>query len=114
MRIVILLSFAGVFSAAIAQPMSDPMRPPGASGQATEAGSAAAPGPGLQAVVISPGRKLAVIDGEVVPLGAEVRDGTLSGLSDSSAVVKKSDAGRDVLLMHPNIDKRPARRGEIP
>jgi hypothetical protein len=47
----------------------------------------------------------------VVPLGAPTRDGTLSGLSDSSAVVRKKGE-RDVLLMHPDVEKRPARRGE--
>jgi hypothetical protein len=41
----------------------------------------------------------------VVPLGAAVRDGTLAGVSDSVAVVKKNGE-RDVLLMHPNIDKK--------
>jgi hypothetical protein len=82
--------------------MSDPMRPPGAGATASAAPS---PTGGLQAVITSPQRKLAVIDGSVVPLGANVRDGTLTGLSDSVAVVKKN-GDRDVLLMHPRIDKR--------
>lgn len=85
------------------------MRPPGTAGETVPDASAA--GTGLQAVIISPRRKLAVIDGEVVPLGAPTRDGTLSGLSDSSAVVRKKGE-RDVLLMHPDVEKRPARRGE--
>lgn len=82
------------------------MRPPGAPGAGAAQG--AARGSGLQAVITSPGRKLAVIDGAVVPLGAPVRDGTLSGLSHSAAVLKKNGE-RDVLLMHPDVDKRPAR-----
>jgi hypothetical protein len=86
--------------------MSDPMRPPGAGASASAAQSSTPPaGSGLQAVITSPQRKLAVIDGSVVPLGANVRDGTLTGLSDSVAVVKKN-GDRDVLLMHPRIDKR--------
>jgi MSHA biogenesis protein MshK len=93
--------------------MSDPMRPPGASADSDQV-AATATGAGLQAVVISPSRKLAVIDGEVVPLGAPVREGTLTGLSDSSAVLKKKGSERDVLLMHPNIDKRPSRKSEEP
>lgn len=113
MRALIFLSLASVWSCAFAQPMSDPMRPPGASASAERA-AATAPGAGLQAVVISPSRKLAVIDGSVVPLGAPVRDGTLSGLSDSAAVLKKKGSARDVLLMHPNIDKRPSKRSEEP
>ena len=81
------------------------MRPPTASGAAA---GAAAPASGLQGVLTSPRRKLAVIDGAVVPLGAPVRDATLSGVSDSLVVLQK-DGERDVLLMHPNIDKKPAR-----
>ena len=110
-RKVIGLSAAIVFCCALAQVdaraqgMQDPMRPPTASGAAA---GAAAPASGLQGVITSPRRKLAVIDGAVVPLGAPVRDATLSGVSDSLVVLQK-DGERDVLLMHPNIDKKPAR-----
>ncbi len=83
------------------------MRPPGARAAGAGAGSAPA-GSGLQVVITSPGRKLAVIDGAVVPLGAAVRDGTLAGVSDSGAVLGKNGQ-RNVLPMHPNIDKRPSR-----
>jgi hypothetical protein len=113
MRALIFLSLVGALSCAFAQPMSDPMRPPGASAGPDNVAESAS-GAGLQAVVISPSRKLAVIDGAVVPLGASVREGTLTGLSDSSAVLKKKGSERDVLLMHPNIDKRPSKRGEEP
>jgi len=92
---------------AYAQPMSDPMRPPDAPAIGTQ--STAASASGLQAVITSPQRKLAVIDGSVVPLGSKVRDATLAGLSDSVAVLKKNGE-RNVLLMHPDIDKKPARR----
>ena len=85
-----------------AQALSDPMRPPDAAG-APARGQAS--GSGLQAVITSPARKLAVIDGAVVPLGAPVRGATLDGVSDSLAVLKK-DGERDVLLMHPQIDKK--------
>ena len=86
------------------------MRPPEAAG-ALAPGSATASGSGLQAVITSPGRKLAVIDGSVVPLGAPVRGSTLDNVSDSLAVLKKNGE-RDLLLMHPHIDKKPARRSE--
>ena len=88
-----------------AQGLHDPMRPPGARAAGSGAASAAS---GLQVVITSPGRKLAVIDGAVVPLGAAVRDGTLAGVSDSAAVLGKNGE-RNVVLMHPNIHKRPAR-----
>ena len=63
---------------------------------------------GVHVILTSPQRKLAVIDGKVVRLGGDVREGTLVGLSDAGAVLKK-DGGSDVLLLHPGIDKRPAK-----
>jgi hypothetical protein len=93
-----------------AQGLQDPMRPPGVA-PAGGAARSAMPASGLQVIITSPGRKLAVIDGTVVPLGATVRDGTLSGVSDSLAVLNKNGE-RGVLLMHPNIEKRPARPGD--
>jgi len=91
---------------ACAQAMQDPMRPSDApSGSAAPASSA----PALQAVITSPGRKLAVIDGNIVPLGASVRGSTLANVNDSVAVLQK-DGARDVLLMHPDIDKKPSKR----
>lgn len=91
-----------------AQPMSDPMRPADAR-KAAEGEAAAPAGPVLQVVITSPERKLAVIDGTVVRVGDAVRGSTLSSVSDSVAVLSKS-GDRDVVLMHPGIDKRPARR----
>lgn len=108
MREVIFLSLAMVFGCAVAQPMNDPMRPPNVG---TDSAPDAPSASGLQGVIVSPERKLAIVDGEVVPLGAPTRHGTLSGLSDSSAVVRRNSE-RDVLLMHPSVDKRPARRSE--
>jgi len=89
--------------------MNDPMQPPGASKGAADAPAAAARARGLQAVITSPKRSLALIDGVVVPVGAPVRDARLAGVSDSLAVLRKN-GGRDVLLMHPGIDKKPSRR----
>lgn len=48
-----------------------------------------------------------------MPLGGAVRNGTLAGVSDSLAVLKKN-GDRDVLLMHPNIATKPATRLELP
>lgn len=108
-RQVIALSLAAALSCALAQgdaraqPMNDPMRPPGATASGSQAAAPSAGG--LQVVITSPQRNVAVIDGSVVTLGAPVRDATLAGVSDSLAVLKKNGQ-RDVLLMHPNIDKK--------
>lgn len=90
----------------------DPMRPADVREAPSASARSAAPapaGPGVQVILNSPERKLALIDGKLVAIGGEARGGTLVGLSDSSAVVSKGDA-RDVLLMHPNIEKKPASR----
>jgi len=102
---VCALAQGEAFAQARGDQMRDPMRPPDAPAST----GAQARTSGLQAVITSPTRKLAVIDGAVVPVGAPVRDARLSGVSDSLAVIDK-DGDRDVLLMHPNIDKKPTRR----
>lgn len=84
------------------------MRPSNMSAS-TPSARAAAPSSGLQAVITSPGRKLAVIDGAIVPLGSTVGRSTLHGVSDSLAVLDRNGT-RDVLLMHPNIEKKPSRK----
>lgn len=90
--------------------LDDPMRPPEAVASSASSGPVSVPSAGgLQIVITSPQRKLAVIDGAVVPLGAPVRKATLAGVSDSVAVLRKN-GDSDVLLMYPNIDKRPSRR----
>lgn len=64
------------------------MRPPGTTG--ARAGAAERAGTGLQAIVTSPQRKLALIDGKVVELG------------DASNVV----------LTYPGVEKKPSRSRE--
>lgn len=91
--------------AAQAQPLVDPMRPVDVS-ERTPSREPRAGEPGVRIILTSPERSLAVIDGKVVAVGDEVRGGTLVGLSDSAAVLRKGGS-RDVLLMHPSIDKRP-------
>jgi hypothetical protein len=87
-----------------ARPLVDPMRPADLS-EATPSRETRSE-PGVRVILTSPERKLAVIDGKVVSVGDEVRGGTLVGLTDSAAVLRKNGS-RDVLLMHPSIDKRP-------
>lgn len=88
----------------------DPMRPADAREAAPAASAGAAAGGGVQVILTAPGRQLAVIDGKVVPMGGDARGGTLVGLSDTAAVLEKP-GGRDVLLVHPAISKRPPSTG---
>jgi hypothetical protein len=108
---IIKWSAAAVLACALAQgnaraQTADPMQPPGES--SARAGAPSSAGTGLQLVIVSPQRKLALIDGSLVHVGGKARNGTLAGVSDSVAVLQK-DGSRDVLLMYPNIEKKPAR-----
>ena len=104
---VLLLIALAAPVAACAQALRDPMRP--ADAPATRSVAEAPAGPGVQLVITSPTRQLAVIDGNVVPVGGSARNGKLASVSDSVVVVNKNGE-RDVLLLHPNIDKKPAKR----
>jgi MSHA biogenesis protein MshK len=108
---VVIVGWCVPWGGAAAQALGDPMTPPAAatSPQGTKGDAKGAAQTGLQVVITSPDRKLALIDGSVVPLGGAVREGTLAGMSDSAAVLRKNGE-HDVLFMHPNIDKRAVRR----
>lgn len=85
------------------------MQPPGpAKARSTTAGPASS---GLQVIVTSPKRKLALIDGRLVEVGDATRHGELVGVTDSSAVLRR-DGSSGVVLMHPEVDKKPSRSRE--
>jgi len=63
------------------------------------------PATSLQGVVTSPQRKLALINGAIVPLGGAIGDGRLVDVTESSALLKK-DRQTEVLRMYPRIEKK--------
>lgn len=89
-------------SAAFAQALSDPTRPPSFSGETAR--SATAPASRLQSVLISPGRKLAVIDGRTVALGERVGDATLFAIAPTQVTLQQG-AGYQTLKLYPGIEK---------
>jgi len=96
----------GVSATAGAQGMTDPTRPPG--GLAAAAGDeAASGGPVLQSVMLSPGRKVAMISGEIVVLGGRYGAARLVRLTESEAVLKNG-AETTVLRLYPLVEKRVA------
>lgn len=112
-RLILSLLLAGwsANSAAPAQPLADPMRPPAAPEVSAEAGGASAKGAArLQSVLISPGRRVAVIDGRVFRQGERVGDATLVAISESH-VVLQGPGGRETLKLIPVIEKKPVPRG---
>ena len=89
-----------------AQGLTDPTRPPGAL--ATPAGEGGyTGGPVLQSVKLSPGRKVAVISGEMVTLGGRYGSARLVRLTESEAVLKEG-AETTVLKLFPLVEKRMA------
>lgn len=93
-----------VMAGAQAQALIDPTRPPsvvaGPSGD-----SEAAPAARLQSVLLSSGRKLAIIDGVTVPLGGMVGEARLVRITETE-VMLKSGNDTEVLKMFPGIEKR--------
>jgi MSHA biogenesis protein MshK len=94
-----------------AEALADPTRPP-YGGRGVGAEQAPVAGPELQSVLISPTRKVAVINGQTVPLGGKFRDATLTRITQSG--VELHNAGRvEVLRLFPQVEKK-SLRGAAP
>lgn len=110
------LAFALVAAQAAAQPLSDPTRPPAAA-EEQKGERALGERPGLQSILISSGRKFAVIDGQTISIGQKFGDATLVAIRADEVVLRK--AGRnEVLKLYPEVDKKhrdrtPAGKGPV-
>jgi MSHA biogenesis protein MshK len=102
LMVLIIMSLAPM---AGAQGLSDPTRPPGTL--ATAGDISAAGGPVLQTVMLSQGRKVALISGEMVVLGGRYGSARLVKLTESEAVLRDG-AETTVLKLFPLVDKRMA------
>lgn len=104
-RSALLVALAGAIggASASAQITTDPTRPPAAVAAETPRGAVA--GNQLQSVMISPTRKAAIINGAVVELGGKYGDAVLTKVAEDE-VVLESGSGRQVLRMHPGVDKK--------
>src|SRR5258706_8478563 len=96
-------------SSAGAQGLSDPTRPPG-SGSLESAGEAPqAAALQLQSILLSPQRKIAVINGQTVKIGERVGDATLLAISETGVVLKRGDEQQRLQLL-PGLERKPAAR----
>jgi len=100
----LLIVLAGAISSASAwaQIATDPTRPP--IGIAAEAPAGAVVNQ-LQSVMISPTRKAAIINGVVVELGGKYGDAVLMRVAEDEVVLKSGDS-RQVLKLHPAVEKK--------
>jgi len=63
----------------------------------------------LQSVLFSRGRKLAVIDGTVVPLGGAYGDARVVKITESEVVLKQGEE-TETLKLFPGVDKQAVKR----
>jgi len=113
MKVASVIGFSMLLAgaqAAAQQGLLDPTRPPtvAPSPQAT-AERAAPPGPLLQSVLLAPGRKIAVINGEPIALGEKLGEATLVRITETEVVLKHGREMR-VLKLYPSVEKRPVGR----
>lgn len=94
------------FSPAIAETLRDPTRPPDVL-YAPDDGAGIEAGPVLQSVLISPGRRTAVISGQSVKTGDRFGDGRVVRISETE-VVLKTGSGLQTLKLFPDVEKRTA------
>jgi MSHA biogenesis protein MshK len=88
---------------------SDPTRPPGAGAMSQGAQDEPPAGRQLQSVLLSGGRKLAIIDGTMVQLGGMLGDARVVKISETEVVLKNGEE-LETLRMYPSVDKRPVKR----
>ena len=62
--------------------------------------------PVLQSVMLSSGRKLAVISGQAYKVGEKVGDATLVKVTDHEAVLRSEDGAMQTLSMYPAVVKK--------
>lgn len=112
MNWAVLIAILSLMCAAQAQALSDPMRPPqapAAPAGTPAAGSAeSAPASQLSAILVSGGRKLAVIDGAAVPLGGLVGDAKVVRITETEVTLRRGKELR-TLRLHPAVEKIPVR-----
>lgn len=99
------LAFFIAGNTVVAQTLADPTRPPTSLGTSPEPHAATnAAGPELQSVLISPTRRVAIINGQSIKLGEKFGEATLVKIGESEVVLRN---GQDVqvLKLFPNVQK---------
>jgi len=113
-RALVLLMCLGMACAARAQstPLVDPTRPPIVEPERMNDAAAKPAGPRLESVLISPSRRVAVINGNPMTVGARLGDATVVAISEGSVVLRHADRKETTLRLLPDVDKR--ERGAAP
>ncbi len=109
-----LLLLCAVSPVASAQALTDPTKPPTEiSAPLTRA--AAPEGDRLQSIIISPTRRVAIINGQTVELGAKHGEAKLVEVSESGVALQGAQ-GRQVLTLFPGVEikrKEPPKGNDV-
>jgi MSHA biogenesis protein MshK len=105
---LLLAAMLATTGGARSQELIDPTRPPSARIGALDVPEETT-GTQLQGILFSSGRKVAVINGAMVPLGGMVGEAKLVRISETQVVLRKGDE-TEVLKLFPSVEKRPAKR----
>jgi MSHA biogenesis protein MshK len=91
-----------------AQGLPDPTRPPAMSESAGEQdASAASSGPVLQSVLISPSRRIATINGQVLKLGDKFGEARVTKITENEVVLRNGQE-MQTLKLFPQVEKQTA------
>jgi len=90
-------------------PLADPTRPPMVAPGARDAAApgAGAGAPRLQSILISPQRRLAVIDGRTVALGGRVEQATLVQIAETYVMLRQGTELK-TLELYPGVVRKDA------
>ncbi len=99
--ILLALACMAVASTAVAQALRDPTRPPTAGAKAA-AGKAGQSGWTLQSVLISPQRRYAIINNEVVPVGGSIAGAELIAIAEERVTLRTRE-GLRILHLFPDV-----------
>jgi MSHA biogenesis protein MshK len=101
----LVLMFFVMGNLACAQTLPDPTRPPVLPGANAEPPAGGPVGPELQSVLISPTRRVAIINGQSVKLGGKFGESQVVKISEGEVVLR---TGQDVqvLKLFPDVQKR--------
>lgn len=99
----VFASLCAAPAVALAQTLPDPTRPPPELSVMPAGQTAAVKDSVLQSTLVSPSRRVAIINGQTVELGAKQGEARLVEVSESGAVLE-GPQGRQVLALFPNVE----------
>lgn len=116
--IAALLLAGTVSQAAHASPLPDPTRPPFESGAPAayidHATMPAYKSNGLQFIIITPGRRAAIINGHTVELGGKYGESTLVEVNEGSVVLHDAQGKRVTYNMFPGVGIKAGKHSTLP